>query len=84
MISDCQKKSFVRKLIGVGTSIGVSLTLTGNVFAQSATDSSSLSKGGSSSALPSAGSAEITYAIFAFGVLLFVFGTLKLVKSFQD
>lgn len=84
MISVCQKKSFVRKLIGVGASVGFSLTLAGNVFAQSATGSSSLSKGGTSSALPSAGSTEITFAIFAFGVMLFVFGTLKLVKSFQD
>lgn len=84
MISVCQKKSLIRRIIGVGASVGFSLTLVGNAFAQSATGSSSLSKGGTSSALPVAGSTEVTYAIFAFGVLLFVFGTLKLVKSFQD
>lgn len=81
MISVCSRKSLVRKLIGVSSSVAISLTLVGNAFAQSATESAS--KGGTSSSLPSAGTTEITYAIFAFGVVLFVFGTMKLVKSFR-
>lgn len=84
MISVCHKKSFIKKLIGTGVSLGISLTLATNSFAQTATGSSVLTKGGTSSGLPNAGTGEVTYAIFAFGVILFVFGAIKLAKSFQN
>lgn len=70
------------KLVGSLASTIVYLALTSGVFAQSST--SSASKGGTSGSLPSAGTTEITYAIFIAGVLLFVFGTLKLVASFRE
>lgn len=57
------------------------LTFAVNVFAQTTTDAET--KGGTSSSLPDAGSTELTYAIFLFGVLLFVFGMLRLVKSYR-
>jgi len=82
MVSVCQKKSVFHKVAGVASALAVSLALASNAFAQSATGSAA-SKGGTSSALPDAGTTEITYAIFAFGVVLFVFGTMKLVKSFR-
>lgn len=81
MVSVCLGKSYIKKIAGVATSLGISLTLATSAFAQSATESAS--KGGTSSSLPSAGTTEITYAFFGFGVLLFVVGTMKLVKSFR-
>lgn len=83
MISVCLRKSCIRKVVGVISGAGVSLTLVTSAFAQS-TSTGSASKGGTSSSLPSAGSVEITYLIFGFGILLFVFGMMKLVKSFSD
>lgn len=82
MVSVCLKKSLVCKIAGIGSDLVVFLTLATNAFAQTATGSAA-SKGGTSSSLPTAGTTEITYAIFAFGVILFVFGTMKLVKSFR-
>ena len=83
MNSVCLRSPLIRKAIGVSTSLGVSLTLAGNAFAQTASTGSA-SKGGTSSSLPDAGSTELTYLIFGFGVLLFVVGMMKLVKSFRD
>lgn len=80
MNSVCLGSSVVKKAIGVVSSLGVSLTLATNALAQTAATSSA-SKGGTSSSLPNAGSTEVTYLIFGFGVLLFVFGMLKLVGS---
>ncbi len=80
--------SITRKTAGVLSALGVSLTLASNAFAQtSATSSPVLTKGGlggSSSSLPSAGSTDITFLIFGFGILLFVVGMMKLVSSFRD
>ena len=80
--------SVIKKTAGALGALGVSLTLTSSAFAQtSATESSSLTKGGlggSSSSLPTAGNTEITYLIFGFGMLLFVIGMMKLVASFRD
>lgn len=70
------------KVIGAFSSGIAYLMLTSSVFAQTATGSAG--KGGTNGALPSAGTTEITYAIFIGGVLLFVFGTLKLVASFKE
>lgn len=81
MISVCSRGSLVRKLIGISSAVGISLTLATSAFAQTATGSAS--KGGTESSLPSAGTTEITYAIFAFGVVLFVFGIMRFVKSFR-
>ena len=88
MNSVCLKGSRVAKTVGVLTSLGVSLTLVTSAFAQTAsTASSSLTKGGlggTESALPSAGSTEITYVIFGAGALLFVYGMMRLVASFRE
>lgn len=70
------------RVIGVGSSLFSYLVFATNTFAQSAT--SSASKGGTDSSLPSAGTTEITYFLFMAGVVLFVFGTLKLVASFRE
>ena len=84
MISVCLKKSYLKKVAGAIGGAGISLTLATSAFAQTAsTESSSLSKGGTSSSLLDAGTTEITYAIFAIGVALFVLGAMKLVKSFR-
>lgn len=77
----CFKSSFSR-LIGFFTSLLLWLSLSENVFAQSATGSAG--KGGTSGALPNAGSTEITYFLFIGGLILFVVGTLKLALSFRD
>lgn len=70
------------KVIAIGSSLFSYLVLATNAFAQSAT--SSATKGGTSSSLPSAGTTEITYLLFMAGVVVFVFGTLKLVASFRE
>jgi len=76
----------MNKLIARITGTGISLTLISqfaqNVFAQTSSTASA-GKGGTSSSLPDAGTTELTYLIFGFGVLLFVFGMMKLVKSFR-
>ena len=58
------------------------LTVVQNALAQTAT--AGASKGGTSGALPSAGSTEMTYLIFIGGVLLFIVGTLKLILSYRS
>ncbi|HSX18555.1 MAG TPA: hypothetical protein VLE91_00310 [Candidatus Saccharimonadales bacterium] len=70
------------KIASVVSSTLAYLALATNAFAQSAT--SSAPKGGTSGSLPSAGSTEITYLLFVGGIVLFVFGTLKLVTSFKE
>lgn len=84
MNSVCFKSSIVKKAIGVASSLGVSLTLATSAFAQTASTGSATTKGGTSSSLPAAGSTELTYLVFGFGVLVFVAGMMKLVKSFRD
>lgn len=75
-------KSSIARLIGFFASLLLWLALTENVFAQVATGSAS--KGGTSGALPNAGSTELTYVLFIGGLVLFVVGTLKLALSFKD
>lgn len=70
------------KAVGLSTTVATFLTLASNAFAQAAT--SGASKGGTSGALPAAGTTEITYAIFIVGVVLFVFGMLKLAASYRE
>ena len=70
------------KIAGTLASALIYLALGSSVFAQSATGSAG--KGGTSGALPSAGTTELTYFLFIAGVVLFVFGTLKLVASFRN
>lgn len=73
------------KAAGIISSIVTYLTLAQNAFAQTATSSSAVGGGGATSgALPSAGTTEMTYLLFAGGVVLFVFGMMKLVSSFRD
>lgn len=70
------------RLIGFSSSLAPFVTLAKNVFAQTATNGAA--KGGTSGALPSAGSTELTYILFIGGVILFVFGTLKLILSYRE
>lgn len=71
------------RLIGFSSPLALLLTRTGSVFAQSAT-SGAQGAGATSGALPGAGTTEITYVIFLGGVVLFVFGTLKLLLSYRN
>lgn len=70
------------RLVGFSTSLGFWLTLASGALAQSATSSGS--KGGTGGALPNAGTTELTYILFVGGVILFVFGMLRLVASLRD
>lgn len=74
--------SKLSKVIGFVSSTAGFLTLATSAFAQSAT--AGAAKGGTNGALPGAGTTEITYAIFIGGVVLFVFGMLKLAASYRD
>lgn len=69
------------KVIGFSSSAITFLTLTANVFAQTATSSA---KGGTTSSLPKGGSTELTYLFFLGGLVLFVFGMMKLVSSYRE
>lgn len=69
------------RFLGILPSFASYLVAAGSVFAQIATDEA---KGGTSGALPDAGSTELTYLLFIGGVILFVFGTLKLVLSWRE
>lgn len=78
-------KSDMRKLpkiVGLASSVLTYLILASSTFAQTATGSAG--KGGTGAALPNAGTTELTYLLFIGGVVLFVFGMLKLVLSFRD
>lgn len=70
------------RIAGIALSVLTYLVLASNTFAQTATGSAG--KGGTSGALPNAGTTELTYLLFLGGVILFVFGMLKLVLSFRD
>lgn len=70
------------RLAVISSTASLWLTLASNVLAQSATGSAT-GKGGTTGALPNAGSTELTYILFLGGVLLFVFGTLKLILSYR-
>ena len=69
------------KVIGISSSAITFLTLTANAFAQTATSSA---KGGTTSSLPKGGSTELTYLFFLGGLILFVFGMMKLVSSYRE
>ena len=69
------------RFIGFSSSVFAWLALVGNAFAQTATQSAG--KGGTDGALPNAGTTGLTYLIFVAGVVLFVFGTLKLILSYS-
>jgi len=69
------------KVIGIASTALTYLALATNTFAQA---TGSASKGGTSSSLPNAGSTELTYLLFVGGVVLFVFGTIKLVLSYRE
>ena len=72
----------IARLIGFSASATTWLTLVSNALAQTSTPSAG--KGGTSGALPDAGSTELTYLIFLGGLILFVIGTLKLILSFRE
>ena len=62
------------------------LSLAKAAFAQTATLSAETGggTGGTDSALLDAGGGGLTYALFFAGLILFVFGSLKLAASFRD
>lgn len=70
------------RLIGFSSSAAAWLAFTTGVLAQTSTPSAG--KGGTSGALPAAGTTELTYLFFIGGVILFVVGTLKLVSSYRE
>lgn len=75
------------RLATLASQLGIYLTLAQNVLAQTASPATLPATGGggaTSSALPSAGTTELTYLIFIAGVALFVFGMMKLVASFRE
>ena len=72
--------SFAR-FIAFSSSALAWLALASNTFAQTATESAG--KGGTNGALPNAGTTGLTYLIFIGGVILFVFGTIKLILSYS-
>ncbi|MBI2326845.1 hypothetical protein HYU92_00855 [Candidatus Curtissbacteria bacterium] len=72
------------RLIGFSSSVGIALSRVGSIFAQSPSAAPATGGGATSGALPSAGTTELTYILFLGGVILFVFGTIKLLLSFRD
>ena len=71
------------RVISFSTSLALFLAKAGNAFALTAT-SGAQGAGATSGALPGAGTTELTYVIFLGGIVLFVFGTLKLILSYRD
>lgn len=67
---------------GFSVSLTVALSSVTNVLAD-ATASAGVG-GGTSSALPNAGTSGLTYLIFAAGALLFIWGMTKLALSYRD
>lgn len=78
----CSSSAKLARFIGFSSSLGLWLKFTSTAFAQTAT--AGASKGGTSGALPNAGSTELTYAIFIGGAILFIVGALKLVFSYRE
>lgn len=72
------------RIIGFSTALGLVLAKVGGALAQSPTVAPVTGGGATAGALPGAGTTDLTYLLFLGGVLLFVFGTLKLVLSFRD
>ncbi len=80
------RKSAISYIVGIFSALFIYLILAQNVLAQTTgtTTTTTTTKGGTAAALPNAGTTEITYALFLGGVLLFVIGAIKLVKSFRE
>ncbi len=76
------------KLARVVSVIGSSAAFLGvatNAFAQTVTELPSTGGGeGTASSLPNAGTEGYTYIIFGVGVLLFIYGMLRLVLSYRE
>lgn len=72
----------VKQLIRFLPAAGLIFANATTVLAQTATGGAS--KGGTGGALPAAGTTEITYIFFIGGLVLFVFGMMRLVMSFKD
>ncbi|OGD84047.1 hypothetical protein A2165_01890 [Candidatus Curtissbacteria bacterium RBG_13_40_7] len=70
------------RLTSIASSATLFFSIAKNALAQTATISAP--KGGTDGSLPGAGSTELTYFLFMGGVLLFVFGMLKLILSYQE
>jgi len=70
------------RITSFASSAALFLSVTKFALAQTATISAP--KGGTDGSLPGAGSTELTYLLFIGGVLLFVFGMLKLILSYRE
>lgn len=82
-------KKILARITGFIASGALWILAAQSAFAQFATSSASpldeaVGKGGTGGALADAGSTELTYIIFGAGVLLFVFGTMKVILSLRD
>lgn len=75
---------FLARAASIIAPLTLGLGVVRDVLAQSASTASSAPKGGTDGALPNAGSTELTYILFMGGVILFVFGTIKLILSYRD
>ncbi len=76
-------KKVVARFVGAGMSLTLLSQFVHSAIAQTSATSSA-SKGGTSSSLPTAGNTEVTYLIFGLGVALFVVGMMKLVRNLRD
>lgn len=74
------------RIVGVSSSVIAWMRLTGNAFAQFASESAEpiVSKGGIDDTLPDAGSADLTYLLFVGGTMLLVFGIMKIILAYRD
>ena len=76
-------KKIAARVIGY-SSATIWLALAQSALAQTSTSSPSAEpKGGTESALPNAGSAELTYILFLGGMALLIFGAVRLIASYS-
>lgn len=71
------------RISGLFSSLSIVLFSATNVLADESTLSAGLGGGeGTSSSLPDAGTTGLTYILFAAGAMLFIYGMLKLARSY--
>lgn len=76
-------KKIAARVIGY-SSATIWLVLAQSALAQTSTSSPSAEpKGGTESALPNAGSAELTYLLFLGGMAFLIFGAVRLIASYS-
>jgi len=76
-------KKIAARVIGY-SSATIWLALAQSALAQTSTSTPSAEpKGGTESALPNAGSTELTYILFLGGMALLIFGAVRLIASYS-